>query len=135
VRALLLVALACCSLETDPDRVTFGGIEYEVRWSNHCLIAHDMNVRCLGEGTLIAFDFTGDDVDDLAVYTDNRDGFRRTFSYLEIWRNDGAHLTDATSETAKWKEGHWAWIDPDAYPGLRDSKFRRFMRARDDAHY
>lgn len=42
-------------------------------------------VRCLGRGTLLGCDFTGDQVDDLAVYRDTRDGLRDTFSYLEIW--------------------------------------------------
>ena len=130
---LCLIATASCSLETDPIRVTFGGRSLDVRYGDGvCLFEAGRPVRCLGHGTLLAYDFTGDGVDDLAVYVDTRDGFRDTFSYLEIWNNNGRPLGVAPSVTAKWKEGHWDWIDPLVYPGLQSRRFKRFMRGDQD---
>jgi hypothetical protein len=133
--ALLLVAVTGCGLDTDPRQVSFGGRELHVEYGDSvCLYRHGDLVRCLGSGRLLAYDFTGDGVDDLALYQDTRDGFRHCFSYLEIWTNDGTPIEQAQSETAKWKDGDWVWIDPAKYPRLHSSVFESFMKAQDAAH-
>ena len=106
---VLVIAAACsaCSVTTDPDQVTFNGQTYLVTYGGGVSI----DGRSLGEGTLIVHDFNGDDRDDFALYMDTRDGFRDTFSYLDIYVDDGRSLSLAEPEQAKWKEGHWAWID------------------------
>ncbi|HEY1818014.1 MAG TPA: hypothetical protein VGG74_36980 [Kofleriaceae bacterium] len=129
------LALAACSLPTNPGRVSFDGRDYTVDYeSDACLLGDGERVRCLGAGTLLAFDFTGDGVSDLALYQDTRDGFRDCFAYLDIYVNDGTPLRDASAVHAKWKEGHWDWIASDHYPGLASAPFVRFMREQDGAH-
>lgn len=58
-------------------------------------------------------DVTGDGIADRVVVTDDRDGFRRTFAYAEIYVSQGD-----VAVTAKLKEGRWIWVDPAAFPGL-----------------
>jgi hypothetical protein len=129
---VLAIAAGCgaCSVTTDPDQVTFGGRTLPVQYGGGVSI----DGRSLGEGTLIVHDFNEDGKDDFALYMDNRDGFRHTFSYLDIYIDDGRSISLAEPEQAKWKEGHWAWIDESVYPGLRHSRFLRFMSDRDDEH-
>ena len=65
-------------------------------------------------------DFNGDGRLDHAVVTDERDGFRTTFAYLDVT------LAGATEpETAKFKDGRWIWIDHARYPQLA-SIMRRY---------
>ena len=61
----------------------------------------------------IEADFNGDGRIDHAKLTDERDGFRNTFAYLDIWLagEDGY-------ETAKFKDNRWIWIDHAKYPRL-----------------
>ena len=136
--ALALLLGGCAPrLDTNPSEVSFDGRMYEVSYGDArgpCLSATALRARCFGRGTLIAHDFTGDGSPDLAIYFDERDGFRHTFSYLDIYANDGTPLDAAQPAQAKWKEGHWAWIDPAAYPGLRAEPFVRFMRGQDELH-
>jgi hypothetical protein len=129
---VLTIAAACsaCSVTTNPDQITFAGNTYLVTYAGGVSI----DGRAFGEGTLLVHDFNGDDRDDFALYMDTRDGFRDTFSYLDIYVDDGRSLALAAAEQAKWKEGHWAWIDASQFPGLDDSRFRRFMREQDDKH-
>lgn len=68
----------------------------------------------------IVADFDGDGRDDHARLTDERDGFRRTFAYLDIWLADGRD-----AESAKFKEGRWIWIDHAKYRNLA-SIMRRY---------
>lgn len=132
------LAVGCTpGLEPNPPEVSFDLRTYDVSYRDPrgpCFSAGDVTVRCFGRGMLLAHDFTGDGLVDLAMYLDERDGFRHTFAYLDIYTNDGTPLADAVVEEAKWKEGHWAWIDPADWPGLRAPAFERFMREQDDAH-
>jgi hypothetical protein len=132
MRALAMVALcAGCGITTNPDEVTFGGQTHLVSYAGEVEIAG----RAIGTGTLLVHDFDGDGRDDLALYMDTRDGFRDTFSYLDIYIDDGRQSFEmAEPDHAKWKEGHWAWIDATKYPGLDDRRFRSFIREQDDAH-
>jgi hypothetical protein len=61
----------------------------------------------------IAADFDGDGRIDRAELTDERDGFRHTFAYLEIQL-----AGTSTRETAKYKDGRWIWVDHARYPRL-----------------
>lgn len=75
----------------------------------------DRNVR-IG----IDADFDGDGRLDHAQLTDERDGFRRTFAYLDV---SLAAAPDV--ETAKYKDGRWIWIDHAKYRNLA-SIMRRY---------
>jgi len=135
MRAWLAVVLAGCGLATNPGEVTFGGRTLAIVYDDQpCAYERGELARCLGAGTVIAYDFTGDGVDDLASYRDTRDGFRDTFAYLDIWCNDGTPLAVAPVTHAKWKDGHWDWIDERAFPGLAGPRFVRFMEAQDREH-
>jgi hypothetical protein len=61
----------------------------------------------------IEADFDGDGLLDHARLTDERDGFRHTFAYLDIWLA-GEH----GYETAKFKDGQWIWVDHARYRNL-----------------
>lgn len=65
-----------------------------------------------GSGEYIV-DVTGDGVADRVVVTDERDGFRHTFAYADIYVSQRGEAV-----TAKFKEGRWIWVDPAAFPGL-----------------
>lgn len=113
---LLLMGLAGCGgggeddgVTTSPPSVVFGGARHQVRYGagGPCFAG-----RCFAGGTLVAHDFTGDGHTDLGLFTDERDGFRSTFAYLDLVRDDG------TIEQAKYKDGRWIWVDLAAYPGL-----------------
>ncbi|NVB82315.1 MAG: hypothetical protein HOV81_28300 [Kofleriaceae bacterium] len=133
--ALALLFGGCVpGLEPNPPEVSFDVRTYEVSYRDArgpCFVADDVTVRCFGRGEVLAHDFTGDGLVDLAMYLDERDGFRHTFAYLDIYTNDGTPLERAKPVQAKWKEGHWAWIDPATYPGLRADRFVDFMRDHD----
>ena len=58
-------------------------------------------------------DFNDDGRIDHAELTDERDGFRHTFAYLDMWLAGHEGY-----ETAKFKEGRWIWIDHAKYPNL-----------------
>jgi hypothetical protein len=127
---------------TNPTSVELGGTTYGVEYADHIWLTHDgERVRDLGVGQmLLRYDFDGDGSVDLGVFDDQRAGFRNTFAYLEIWSNDGRALADAMPVSAKWKEGHWAWIDVSQYPALDGRTlwgylFENFMRQQDAAHY
>jgi hypothetical protein len=62
---------------------------------------------------MIDADFDGDGRLDHARLTDERDGFRHTFAYLDIWLAGQADF-----ETAKFKDGRWIWIDHAKYQNL-----------------
>jgi hypothetical protein len=123
---------------THPTTVEFGGTTYDVEYDDHVWLSlHGERVRDLGHGQqLLRYDFDGDATLDLGVFSDERDGFRDTFAYLDIWSNDGRALADAAPVSAKWKEGHWAWIDVASYPALDGRTiggwlFESFMREQD----
>ena len=59
-------------------------------------------------------DVTGDGIVDRIVVTDERDGFRTTFAYADIYISDG----DGPPITAKLKDGRWIWVDAAQFPGL-----------------
>lgn len=145
---------ACCVLaplavvplgpDENPSEVSIGGSDYEVTdIEHHIWLVEPGGVRArdLGYGTrLLRWDFTGDGVPDLGVFTDERDGFRRTFAYLTIYANDGTRLDKIEPVEAKWKEGHWAWIDLAQYPGLdprttHGALFTRYMQQQDAERY
>lgn len=65
-----------------------------------------------GSGEYV-LDVTGDGIDDRVVVTDERDGFRRTFAYADIYVNGAAEPV-----TAKLKDGRWIWVDAAKFPGL-----------------
>lgn len=65
-----------------------------------------------GSGEYI-LDVTGDGVLDRVVVTDERDGFRRTFAYADIYVS-----RRGIAVTAKLKDGRWIWVDPAQFPGL-----------------
>lgn len=136
--AIALLVVSCkAGLETTPSKVSFGGRTYDVSYAGvrgPCFSDGNRVVRCFDEGTLIVHDFTGNGTPDLGMYVDERDGWQVTFSYLDIYANDGTPLATVEPEQAKWKEGHWAWIDPARYPGLRAAAFDAFMRDQDEAH-
>jgi hypothetical protein len=58
-------------------------------------------------------DFNDDGRVDHAKLSDDRDGFRHTFAYLEIWLAGHEGY-----ETAKFKDGRWIWIDHAKYSNL-----------------
>jgi hypothetical protein len=68
--------------------------------------------------TLYIRDFSGDGIADIAYLEDRRDGFRHTFAYLEIYKNDGTPRWLAEPDTAKLKDGRWIWVDLAEYPAL-----------------
>jgi hypothetical protein len=134
----LLGAVASMSGETHPTSVEYGGTTYGVEYDDHVWLSREgERVRDLGYGQqLLRYDFDGDGTLDLGVFSDERDGFRNTFAYLEIWSNDGRALAEATPVSAKWKEGHWVWIDVSRYPALDGRTlwgwlFSSFMREQD----
>lgn len=137
-RFVPLLAFVACSDEPAP--VDFGGATYEVSYSaEHVwLVESDHVVHDLGVGQqLIRYDFDGDGTLDLGVFLDERDGFRETFAYLEVWKNDGTSIAQAKPVSAKWKDGRWVWIDLAEFPGLDPTRwegywFGTFMRARDE---
>lgn len=133
----LALMLGGCALDANPTQISFDGRTYDVTYDEQgpCFATADLTVRCFGRGTLLALDFTGDGTDDLALFRDERDGFRHTFAYLDIYVNDGTPLDAVVVVSAKWKEGHWTWIDPARYPGLHSKKFERFMHDQDAVHY
>lgn len=136
--ALALLLGGCVpGLESNPVEVSFDLRTYDVSYRDArgpCFSASGLTVRCFGRGALLAHDFTGDGLADLALYRDERDGFRHTFAYLDIYPNDGTPLARAHAVEAKWKDGHWVWIDPADYPGLRADRFVDFMRDQDARH-
>jgi hypothetical protein len=140
--AFLIGLIASSTGATHPTRVEFGGTTYEVEYDDHIWLSRrGERVRDLGYGQqLLQYDFDGDATLDLGVFSDERDGFRDTFAYLDIWSNDGRSLADAAPVNAKWKEGHWAWIDVSHYPALDGRTiwgwlFHSFMREQDRRNY
>ena len=144
--AFLIGAIVPLTGQTHPMSVEYGGMTYAVdyedtEYGGHVWLTHDgERMRDLGVGTmLLRYDFDGDGTLDLGVFTDERDGIRNTFAYLEIWANDGRTLAEAAPVSAKWKEGHWVWIDVSQYPALDGRTlwgwlFERYMREQDNLH-
>jgi hypothetical protein len=139
--AFLLGAIVPLTGQTHPTSVEYGGETFDVEYDAHVWLARDgERVRDLGYGQqLLRYDFDGDGAPDLGVFSDERDGFRSTFAYLEIWSDDGRTLADAVPVSAKWKDGHWVWIDVESYPALDGRTlwgwlFESFMREQDRAH-
>jgi hypothetical protein len=139
----LLLRLALqerCAVEENPSRVSFGGQQYDVVYAHagSCPISVQQGgreLRCLGDGTLVSHDFDADGTKDLAIFTDDRDGFRRTFAYLDIFADRGAPLEQAAPVQGKWKDARWIWIEPRDYPGLDPTSpagacFQRFVERR-----
>lgn len=132
----LTTLLLVLSGRARPTTVEFAGHSYDVEYADHVyLTAEGQRVIDLGYGQeLLQLDFDNDGRLDLGVLADDRDGFRNTFAYLEMTLDDGQR----TRESAKWKDGHWVWVDLARYPTLDGRTLgglwlADYMRMHDDA--
>ena len=141
VLALVTLWAGCDGLETNPSSVRFANQEYRVELAWDAAICNEHQVatlsalgdgRQLPEGHLVVFDADRDGTDDVAVYSKHH-GFRDHFGYMTIFLNHGIPLSKAEPIVAKWKEGHWAWIDVAELPALGEahSPVMRWVRDQD----
>jgi hypothetical protein len=121
---------SCSSLKKNPALIHFQSVQFQVFTKGKLQVLRlGEEVFALGTGDIFIYDFDKDGNEDFCLYRKN-DDMDDHFGYIDVYINtaETKSLDDLQGIEGKFKEGHWAWIDTDKYPGVNDDAFLSLIK-------